>query len=171
MKEAQRLVDRSGTSGTKVVIEDACTTDCQDLQNYLVKLLVDLGYRASVKYVPLKQFVRPDNEFQMAATGWGADYPAASTFFSRLRCDAPQFPGGFCSPRIDDMIDRATKLQLEDPAAAGELWAQIDRAFVDQAPAMWVTNPIAIEFVSERVDNYQWSPQWTSELLNQLWVQ
>jgi YVTN family beta-propeller protein len=169
MKEARRLVDRSGTSETKVVLETACP-DC-DMDHYVVKLLDDLGYRASVKFVPLKQFVRPDNEFQMASTGWGADYPAASTFFSRLRCDAPQFPGGFCSPRIDDMIDRAIKLQLENAAAAGALWAEIDRAFVDQAPAMWVYNPIAIEFVSERVDNYQWSPQWVSELLNQLWVQ
>jgi peptide/nickel transport system substrate-binding protein len=170
MGEAQKLVDRSGTARTKVVLEYTVDTPL-DVVDYLVKLLDDLGYRGSARYVPFEQFVRPDNEFQMASTGWAADYPAASTFINRLRCDATGFSGGFCSPRIDDMIDRATKLQLEDPAAAGALWAKIDRAFVDQAPAMWVYNPIAIEFVSERVGNYQWSPQWTSELLNQLWVQ
>ena len=40
---------------------------------------------------------------------------------------------------------------------------------VDQAPYLWLLNPIAVEFVSERVGNYQYSPQW-GVLLNQLWV-
>ncbi len=68
------------------------------------------------------------------------------------------------------MIDRAILMQLEDPAAAGELWSEIDRAIVDQAPYVWLVNPIAVEFVSERVGNYQLRPQW-GMLLNQLWVQ
>ena len=55
------------------------------------------------------------------------------------------------------MIDRASGLQLEDPAASGALWAEIDRAIVDQAPYLWLANPIAVEFVSERVGNYQWT--------------
>ena len=67
------------------------------------------------------------------------------------------------------MIDRAIMMQADDPAAAGALWAEIDRAIVDQAPYLWLVNPIAVEFVSERVGNYQWSLQWAS-LLNQLWV-
>ena len=61
------------------------------------------------------------------------------------------------------------RLQLEDPVASGALWAEIDRAIVDQAPYLWLANQIAVEFVSERVGNYQWSPQWNS-LLNELWV-
>jgi ABC-type transport system substrate-binding protein len=60
-------------------------------------------------------------------------------------------------------------LQLDDPAAAGALWAEVERAIVDQAPYVWLENRIAVEFVSERVGNYQWSPMWGS-LLNQLWV-
>ena len=60
-------------------------------------------------------------------------------------------------------------MQVDDPAAAGLLWAEIDRAIVDQAPHMWFLNASAVEFVSERVGNYQWSLQWGS-LLNHLWV-
>jgi ABC-type transport system substrate-binding protein len=67
------------------------------------------------------------------------------------------------------MIDRASLMQLEDPVAAGKLWSEIDRAIVDQAPYVWLVNPTAVEFVSERVGNYQQSPQW-GMLLNQLWV-
>jgi hypothetical protein len=53
------------------------------------------------------------------------------------------------------------------PERRGELWAEIDRALVDQAPNVWLANPIAVEFVSERVGNYQYSQQWGS-LLDQL---
>ena len=67
------------------------------------------------------------------------------------------------------MIDARPRCRLEDPAAAGALWAEIDRAIVDQAPYLWLVNPIAVDFVSERVGNYQCSPQW-GVLLNQLWV-
>jgi peptide/nickel transport system substrate-binding protein len=67
------------------------------------------------------------------------------------------------------MIDHALDVQANDSAAAGALWAEIDRAIVNQAPYLWLVNPIAIDFVSERVDNYQRSPQWDA-LLNQLWV-
>ena len=106
----------------------------------------------------------------MAIDAWLSDYPAASNFITnRFTCDALSPSAGFCDPRIDAMIDRATQMQLDDPAAAGGLWAEIDRAIVDQAPYVWLVNPIAVEFVSERVDNYQYSQQWGS-LLDQMWV-
>jgi hypothetical protein len=58
------------------------------------------------------------------------------------------------------MIDRASRLQLEDPAASGTLWAEIDRKIVRQAPFLWLVNVTAIGFVSERVGNYQFHYQW-----------
>jgi hypothetical protein len=61
-------------------------------------------------------------------------------------------------------------MQLDDPAEAGKLWAEIDREIVDQAPHMWLVNLIGVEFVSERVGNYQYSKQWGSALLDLLWV-
>ncbi len=107
----------------------------------------------------------------MAFDAWFADYPAASNFITtRFRCDSSFDPSpGFCDPRIDAMIDRATQMQLDDPAAAGHLWAEIDRKIVDQAPYVWLVNGIVVEFVSERVGNYQYSQQWGS-LLDQIWV-
>jgi peptide/nickel transport system substrate-binding protein len=171
MKEARRLVDRSGTVGMDVVIVYPPEgPPPPDLQDYLIKLFDHLGYHASVRSVSLDRFVSRDNEFQMKLTGWSADYPAASTFINLLKCDSlPATSGGFCIRRIDDMIDRATQKQLVDPTAAGPLWAAVDRAIVDRAPYLWMVNPITVEFVSERVGNYQWSPQWF-ELLNQMWV-
>jgi len=107
----------------------------------------------------------------MALAGFAADFPAASNFIvDKLSCGASFTPvSGFCDPRIEAMIDRAIMMQTDDPAASGALWATIDHAFVDQAPFLWLVNPIAVEFVSERVGNYQYSLQWGG-LLNQLWV-
>ena len=57
------------------------------------------------------------------------------------------------------MIDRAILVQSEDPVAASELWSEIDRAIVDQAPYIWLLNPTDVAFVSERVGNYRRHPQ------------
>ncbi len=81
----------------------------------------------------------------MALGAWGSDYPAASNFITGwFTCDAALTPSaGFCDPRIDAMIERATQMQLDDPAEAGALWAEIDREIVDQAPYVWLVNLIA----------------------------
>jgi YVTN family beta-propeller protein len=175
LEEAQRLVDRSGTAGMRVVFEyDNVEWKPMgpSLGDYLVELLEDLGYRGSVRAVPARDIYRPGREFQMVVTGWGPFYPAASDFIASLhKCGATfhLILSGFCDPAIDTMIDRAIELQLEDPAAAGALWAETDREIVDQAPYLWLLNPQDASFVSERVGNYQQSSQW-GVLLNQLWV-
>jgi len=173
LAKAKALVRRSGTAGRRVVFEypPAFWPQGHLLGNYLVVLLNELGYRVNVRPVALRAFYSRGNEFQMALAGFGADYPAPSNFIvNKLTCGASFTPfSGFCDPRIEAMIDRAVMMQADDPAAAGALWAEIDRAIVDQAPFLWLVNPIVVEFVSERVGNYQWSLQWGG-LLNQLWV-
>jgi peptide/nickel transport system substrate-binding protein len=178
MEEALRLVRRSGTAGSRVVVKlpafffKLSGAQVRLLGDYMKELLDDLGYVGSVERVAdFADFYTPDLEFDMVVDAWIGDYPAASNFITnRFTCDTSYTPSaGFCDPRIDAMIDRATQTQIDDPAAAGPLWAKADRAIVDQAPYVWLVNPIAVEFVSERVGNYQYSQQWGS-LLDQLWV-
>jgi YVTN family beta-propeller protein len=173
MERAQALVRASGTEGMRVVLEypPEFWPKGPRLGDYFVELLDELGYRGSVRAVPRTPFYSPQNEFQMALAGFSADYPAASTFFvGKLTCDATFAPvSGFCDPRVDQMIDRASRIQLEEPAAAGALWSDIDRAIVHQAPYLWLVDPLFVWFVSERVGNVQWHLQWGG-LLNQLWV-
>ncbi|HKN79931.1 MAG TPA: ABC transporter substrate-binding protein, partial [Actinomycetota bacterium] len=178
MEEARRLVRHSGTAGSRVLVKVPAfffkLSDAQVrvLGDYMVELLDDLGYVGSVEHVAEDEdFYTPDLEFDMVVDAWIMDYPAASNFITnRFKCDSSFTPSArFCDPRIDAMIDRATQTQIDDPAAAGPLWAEVDRAIVDQAPYVWLVNPIAVEFVSERVGNYQYSQQWGS-LLDQMWV-
>jgi YVTN family beta-propeller protein len=170
LERAKGMVQRSGTAGMRVEFEfnpDAGWPP--PLGEYLIELLEDLGYRGSVRALSPRE--SPSSEFQMGIQGWGPDYPTASGMFNlQHTCDASLAPlSGFCDPRIDAMIDHAIQVQTDDPNAAVALWSEIDRAIVDHAPYVWLVNLIAVDFVSERVGNYQLSPQW-GMLLNQVWV-
>jgi hypothetical protein len=110
--EAQRLVDRSGTKGMRVVLdydpEDWASMGpgLGDYGDYIIELLDDLGYRGSVRPVAHEVIRRPGREFQMAPTGWGNIYPAASDFMASLhvRRHIPSHSVGVLRPadRPDD---------------------------------------------------------------------
>ena len=109
-------------------------------------------------------------QVQAGITPWIADYPAASSVTTPYRCGDPTNFARFCDPTVQSLIDSALELQQTDPVAAGQRWSEVDRAIVDLAPVAALTNPVFVDFVSERVGNYQHHPQW-SILLDQLWVQ
>jgi hypothetical protein len=58
---------------------------------------------------------------------------------------------------------------VQDQSAAGDLWAEIDRALVDAAPWAPVFNRLGIDFLSKRAQNYQHHPVF-GLLIDQLWV-
>ena len=58
---------------------------------------------------------------------------------------------------------------MQDPAAATSLWQQVEQSLLVQAPVVPAYNRSAVDFVSKRVGNYQYNPQW-GVLLDQLWV-
>jgi peptide/nickel transport system substrate-binding protein len=106
--------------------------------------------------------------------GWGADYPAPSTFFGPLLSCQSAEPGTnnfarFCDPHVDALASQAQAAQLTDPAEARRLWAQADRVVTDQAPYVSVLNAGTAGFVSSRVGNYQES-QVYGLLVDQMWV-
>jgi peptide/nickel transport system substrate-binding protein len=60
-------------------------------------------------------------------------------------------------------------VQAQDPAAASVIWQEIERVILAQAPLVPTANLQNVDFVSKRIRNYQFHPQWGS-LLDQLWV-
>jgi class 3 adenylate cyclase len=150
--------------------------------SYVVTVLRSLGYKANLKLVadPERYFAAINDSRRSilaGGSGWIADYVSESFFIRpNLTCDAfiPDSAENFnyarfCDPRIDAQVERTAELQAVDPHAAGELWARIDREIVDRAPWVPLYNNRTIDFVSERVGNYQDHPQW-GVLLDQLWV-
>ena len=105
-------------------------------------------------------------------SGWISDSPTASDFFlGAPRCGSAFNPyaATFCDPELEAAIGRAERAETTDPQRAGRLWANADRMIVDQSPWVFLINPMGLDFVSARLADYQYSPQW-GILLDQLWV-
>jgi peptide/nickel transport system substrate-binding protein len=183
LETARRLIRRSGTAGTHVTFWYPRGLQLKGLAEYLVHLLEHLGFVADIRPTgnidELHDAVFDSGrEVQIAPIGWFADYPSASNFIApQLTCDSfrPDDPlrnynaSAFCDPEIDAMIERAARIQAEDPAASGAAWAEVDREITDQAPWVFLLNPGDFDFVSERLGNYQRHPMW-GFLLAHVWV-
>lgn len=64
---------------------------------------------------------------------------------------------------------RAAELQATSSPEATLLWQRIERDLLMQAPLVPANNAQNVDFLSKRVGNYQYNPQW-GVLLSQLWV-
>jgi YVTN family beta-propeller protein len=178
LAKARALVRASGTAGMRVsVLTDPHLRDT----TYVVSVLNKLGYRASARPVAGERYnhlaSNTRNRTQISVGGTLTDYPAPSNIIQTwLGCgsfkpesDLNANRAGFCDPSVDAGIEGALALESSDPKAASRLWAQIDREIVDQAPWLPTLNLNTVDFLSARVGNYQFHPQW-GMLLDQLWV-
>ena len=170
LSRAKALVAASGTAGQRVEVWEA--PYASEWGTYVVGLLRRLGYRAVLRNEPNRYFsiaYPPGPGVQAALDGWILDYPSASNFLSLFRCGNSQSLTRLCDPTVDREIRQAEHAETTDPQRAGALWAAIDRRAVDLAIQVDLVNPSGMDFVSERVGNYQNNPQW-GILLDQLWV-
>jgi YVTN family beta-propeller protein len=175
LPKARRLVAASGTRGAKVKVWIPANRRTEG--RLVVKLLNEIGYRARPKYVANDLYPTigdPRLRIQAVVASWQADFPAASdfiAFFFRCPVQAPANTNAsqFCDRGIDRQITHAVELEATDPALASLLWARLDREIVDQAPMVPLVNPKQVDFLSQRVGNYQYNAQWHL-LVDELWV-
>jgi ABC-type transport system substrate-binding protein/DNA-binding SARP family transcriptional activator len=185
LAKAEQLVKASGTRGAKVTVVSGgfgTQIPVTATGRYLVSVLDELGYRASLQVIPgpdayVRRLYDSRQHTQIGWFSWYQDYPAPSDFIrTLLTCQSflPDNPGNinpaeFCNQRIDTQVTQALALQPRDPSAAWALWARIDHEIVGQAPWVPVYNPRSLVMLSARVGNYQFDPYW-SVLIDQLWV-
>ena len=182
LEKARQLVEESGTKGQKVTIIVEDTAVSRSIGVYLQSVLTSIGYVADVKPISANiQFTyiqNTNNKVQMSVTQWYKDYPAASDFLHilfgcasfREGSDASINIAGFCDEAIDAKMQKALDLGVTDQAAADALWAEIDHEVTDQAPAVGLFTPKRLDFVSKRLGNFQFNPQF-NWMITQSWVQ
>ena len=182
--KAKQLVQQSGTAGMKVVVNSATDETSKALALQMVSDLNKIGYKASTQLLTGSiqyAFVQNSNnnkKWQVAWSAWYQDYPVPSDFLNVLLGCGSIHPGSdaspniaaFCDQAIQAKMTQASSMQLTNLAGANDLWAQVDHEVTDQAPWVDLFNPKQIDFLSKRVGNYQWNPQWYI-LIDQLWVQ
>jgi peptide/nickel transport system substrate-binding protein len=172
LARARRLVDASGTKGQSVTVW-GWTASTSHIGPYVVSVLRRLGYRADFKLS--KDMFAIASNVQAAEEAWAANIVTPSGMFTPvLTCDGtqgedPQNDSLFCDARVEAKIARARSLQATDPRTASRLWRMIDRDIVDAAPWVPYVTPRILDFLSSRVGNYEFNPQF-GVLVDQLWV-
>jgi YVTN family beta-propeller protein len=184
LARARQLVRASHTAGARVtVVTSAWPGDPPPaaIGHYLVSVLGQLGYRASLRVVNSNAYypmiMKPRNRVQVGEFNWYNDFPAPSDFIVPMFSCPSSLHGwsanfnvsGFCDHRIDAQATQALAAQTRSPNAAAALWADIDREIANQAPWAPLFNERQLVVLSARVGNYQFHPFWQL-LLDQLWV-
>jgi YVTN family beta-propeller protein len=175
LAKARRLIARSGTTGMHITVLSPTGSDWEGDARYTVQLLDRLGYKATRRALSFKALTKGPfsgsrKNVQIFIGAWAADYPSAAQFIEpNFSCSSSQNDSGFCNRRLDAEMRRAQTLQPTDPHAADAQWAHIDHELVNAAPWIPYLNGRALDFVSKRVGNFQFHPEW-GVLLDQLWV-
>jgi peptide/nickel transport system substrate-binding protein len=152
---------------------------------FMVSVLRSLGFRARLHVFP-----KPDptayfdhvndsrSRIQVGFGAWFSDFPSVASFLRPLFLCASFVPAQprattnasqFCDPAIDRQLAHAAAVQARDAPAATALWQRAERAILARAPIVPTANSLDVDFVSKRVGNYEFHPQWGA-LLDQLWV-
>ena len=89
LAKARKLVRASGTRGMPVTVWEVSSLAGPRVARLLAGVLQTLGYRPRIRFLKdLDTFAAyisdSKNRVQIGGWGWGADYPAPSTFFSAL---------------------------------------------------------------------------------------
>ena len=182
LEKAKALVEESGTAGQTVTIIAEDTAVSKAIGTYLQSVLTDIGYVAEVKpisgNIQFTYIQNTNNNVQISITQWYQDYPAASDFLNILFGCASFTPGsdssiniaGFCDEAIQARMDEALALGVTDPVAADAIWAEVDKAVTDAAPMAALFTPKHVDFVSERLGNFQFNSQFYW-MVTQSWIQ
>jgi class 3 adenylate cyclase len=117
----------------------------------------------------LYQVVAPGLEEQFAELKTAAPAPFEGREGELAEAATEEMFSQFCDPAIDAQMARAANTQVRDPAAATVQWQGVEQSLLARAPVVPVYNRSNVDFVSERVGNYQYNPQW-GPLLSQVWV-
>lgn len=181
LARARALIAASGTSGMRIDVLTVKPAVPQSVGRYFVSLLRRLGYRPRLKVLDPGGYYAyvgdSRHRVQLGSAGWAADSLAASNFFQPIFTCASFVPNNpanpnlfeYCDPTLDAKMKEATALQTSEPVRANELWAEVDRALVDNAVALPRGTPSNRVLLSARVGNFQSHPLWGT-LLDQLWV-
>jgi ABC-type transport system substrate-binding protein len=156
--KARALLEEAGATDISFTLpvfgED--TTVAQLLQQDLkdVGITIDLK---SLSVNPYDIGFELPNQYRMWAMGWGMGLPDPSELFSSLiRTDAPSNFKKYSNPEIDELGEAA--IGEADREKRGEMYAEIERLLLEDAPYLFIGVGSAPTFISEQLQNFYYEP-------------
>jgi peptide/nickel transport system substrate-binding protein len=150
--------------------------------SYLVSVLRQIGYRASLRAIASPQTYwntvgNSRNQIQVGEFRWSEDYPAPWDFFGPLFSCHSFIPGKSRQPERQPVLQSPGRRSVPaGPRHPGRLSRHRQAALGghrpgNRQPGPWVPlyNPRALIVLSARVGNYQFHPLWKL-LIDQLWI-
>ena len=174
MALARQLVRESGTAGERVDVWGSPDEGFvpSGVTAYFGSVLRALGYRVRLHLVARGAITDSMREgFQLSTDGdWTADYPDPSSYLPQFfGCGGGTSNGYFCDPALDRAMQRASQLELTDPARSAAAWAAVDHDLTDAAAWVPTVSLRTVDLTSRRLGNYQYNPVW-GFLADQSWV-
>ncbi|RIY35719.1 peptide ABC transporter substrate-binding protein [Psittacicella gerlachiana] len=98
------------------------------------------------------QRVSTEKDYELAMSGWNADYDQASTFFNIYTCNSPINDVNYCNPEYDRLLDLANRSQ--DAEERAELYRQINDIIVNDYPIIPLFNTDFLALKSPALGGY-----------------
>jgi peptide/nickel transport system substrate-binding protein len=177
---ARALVKQSGTEGRHVNVYFAAYGNFPKLGHYVAHVMHDIGYDAHLHIEPNYDWPTYDpvkRPMDIEGQWWFPDYPAAANFYEPLLSCRMFAPGKntnldgsqFCDRHIERIANRALAAQTTDPAAAVQLWSEVNRMVTTELPVVPTNVDTSSTLLSARVGNYRSTPIFGIDM-DQLWV-
>jgi ABC-type transport system substrate-binding protein len=138
----------------QVTVDD--DTSQQAVANAIKASLASAGIPATVAVKPIKDYrdFALSGQAEIFRLGWIARFPSADDFLPPLfATGSPNNLTGFTVPAVDDLLRRARA--EADPQKRNSLYAQAERAIMDQVPVMPIAQYELHSVVAPRVRGLQ----------------
>ncbi|MFT5169237.1 MAG: oligopeptide transport system substrate-binding protein [Saprospiraceae bacterium] len=114
--------------------------DYQDLCTFIARQWEDIGVKVNIEVIEsatLRQMMTK-GQVQMFRGSWIADYPDAESFFTVFYSKNPAPPNytRFSNPEFDELYE--TALEENDDQKRYDLYHQMDRILIDEAPVIFL---------------------------------
>jgi peptide/nickel transport system substrate-binding protein len=95
-------------------------------------------------------------DFDAVILGWSGRPDPDGNIYDFLRCKGPNNRGGFCNPRIDELLERARSVRLVE--ARKDLYSQIVKVALEELPYIYVYYPQVTVGASKKLNGLSLIP-------------
>jgi peptide/nickel transport system substrate-binding protein len=140
---AKKLLAQAGVSHPTITVAYSNNTTQQAASQALAAGLTKAGFKVELKALSVAQYYtqieNPKASFDLYYSGWGTDWPSASTVLPPLFASSSDGTYGTNLTHLHDTdVDQQVTAdqKISDRKAANRAWGKLDRTIMKQAPVI-----------------------------------